>query len=333
MSQAVSAEQGYDMVLTYHGTERQSAMLSSLNERILEFAKQNAQLLLELETARRVQQRLFPGVLPNSPGWEFAAQCRPARAVAGDYYDLFEVSPGEIAIALGDVSGKGLGPSLVMAGLREMIRSRIPQKNNDLAGLIYQLNNDVVELTPEDMFVTLFLGILDQKSGRFRFVNSGHPSPIVLASPRDEPTNLLEGGVVLGVVRESRYSESEIFLEPGSLLVLYSDGITEARNDRGTPLDKLRLLDGLRTASSLPAPRIVDHIFTLVQRFTGESHCQDDMTLVIVRRSLPWAREAWRGCAGRPGRTTGQKCSSGKNRERGGTGVCSNRVREVSARY
>src|SRR5947207_2302561 len=85
----------------------------------------------DLETARQVQQSLFPKELPHVPCWEFAAKCRPARVVAGDYYDLFEAGPGQVAIALGDVSGKGLGPGLVMAGLHALIRCQLPQRTTD----------------------------------------------------------------------------------------------------------------------------------------------------------------------------------------------------------
>src|SRR5262249_32456380 len=133
----------------------------------------------DLAAAWQVQQNLFPRELPSAPGWEFAALCRPARTVAGDYYDLFETAPGRIAVALGDVSGKGLGPALVMVGLRALVRCRLPRRGGNLAGLMEEINGYLLATTPEDMFVTLFLAFLDVRTGQLGFVNGGHPPPLV----------------------------------------------------------------------------------------------------------------------------------------------------------
>src|SRR5262249_62072222 len=123
------------------------------------------------EAAWTAQQNLFPRQLPAAPGWEFAAACRPARAVAGDYYDLFKAAPGRLAVALGDVAGKGLGPALVMAGLHALVRCRLSQMSDRLPALVEELNPYLLGSTPADLFVTLFLAVLDAPTGRLRYVH------------------------------------------------------------------------------------------------------------------------------------------------------------------
>jgi hypothetical protein len=108
----------------------------------------------DLETARRIQQHLFPQKLPRPDGWDVAAAFRPARVVAGDYPDLFWLGNDHLAVALGDVAGQGLGPALVMAGLRALVRSRLPHQACDLAGLLEEFNDDLLDSTPDDLFVT-----------------------------------------------------------------------------------------------------------------------------------------------------------------------------------
>src|SRR6516165_5841808 len=117
--------------------------------------------------------------MPEAPGWQFAGLCRPARMLAGDYYDVFDLTPGHVGLALGDVAGKGVGPSLVMASLHAMIRSRLAHYCGDLPRLMHELNQYLFASLPEDMFVTLFLGVLDERTGRLRYVNAGHGHPIL----------------------------------------------------------------------------------------------------------------------------------------------------------
>ena len=141
----------------------------------------------DLEAASRVQQKLFPERMPEVPGWEFAGLCRPARMLAGDYYDVFALTPGHVGLALGDVAGKGLGPSLVMASLHAMVRSRLASYSGALPGLMQELNQYLLRSLPEDMFVTLFLGVLHERSGRLSYVNAGHPHPLLVTAEGQEP--------------------------------------------------------------------------------------------------------------------------------------------------
>jgi sigma-B regulation protein RsbU (phosphoserine phosphatase) len=239
--------------------------------------------LRDLEGARHVQQGLFPRELPRLPGWECAAVCRPARVVAGDYYDLFEAAPGRVAVVLGDAAGKGPGPALVMAALHALVRSRLRPRPDDLGGLMREINLYLLGATPADMFVTLFLAVLDVTSGRLDYVNGGHPQPLVLAGPGAELVRLAAGGPLLGVVPAAHYGQGQIDLGPGSALALYSDGVTEALGPGGERFQERRLLDVLR-ATHASAAAALTRVVAAVERFAGAGGPQDDVTLLILRR-------------------------------------------------
>jgi sigma-B regulation protein RsbU (phosphoserine phosphatase) len=238
----------------------------------------------ELETARHVQQHLFPRDLPRVPGWDWAGLCRPARAVAGDYYDLFEAAPGQVAVALGDVSGKGLGPALIMASLHALIRSRLSHRLADLPGLLAELDRYLLAVTPDDMFVTLFLGVLDVRTGRLRYVNAGHPAPVLIAGQGGEPHRLDVGGTILGILPGAGYEEGTAELGPESVLALFSDGVTESRNAERELFGEQRLVRVLRTAGMAPPTAVVGRLLDAVAEFTGPTEPADDISLVVVRR-------------------------------------------------
>jgi sigma-B regulation protein RsbU (phosphoserine phosphatase) len=240
--------------------------------------------LRDLEEARQVQRGLFPSALPTLPGWDCAGLCRPARVVAGDYYDLFEAAPGRLAVVLGDVAGKGLGPALVMAALHALVRSRLRPLRDDLPGLIREINFYLLATTPPDMFVTLFLAVLDLSTGRLDYVNGGHPHPLALAGPGAEPVRLAAGGPLLGVLPEVHYEPGRIDLGPGSSLALYSDGVTEALGPGGERFQERRLLEVLRATPSAPAATTLTQVVAAVERFTGAAGPQDDVTLLLLRR-------------------------------------------------
>jgi sigma-B regulation protein RsbU (phosphoserine phosphatase) len=236
------------------------------------------------EAAWQVQQALFPRQLPPAPGWDLAAACRPARAVAGDYYDLFEVAPGRLAIALGDVAGRGLGPALVMAGLHALVRCRLPQTASRLAPLFKELNRYLLGSTPPDLFVTLFLALLDVRTGRLRYVNGGHPAPVLLDESVGEVVRLSAGGAVLGIQPRASYEQGEIELRPGSLLALFSDGLTEAADAKGEAFRERGVVEVLRAARALSAGSVLLRLLEAVERFTGRKEQSDDLSLVVVRR-------------------------------------------------
>jgi serine phosphatase RsbU (regulator of sigma subunit) len=240
----------------------------------------------DLEAAWQVQRHLFPRKLPAAHGWEFAALCRPARTVAGDYYDLFQMAPGRIAVALGDVSGKGLGPALVMAGLRALVRCRLRVRTPDLSGLMAELNQYLLTTTPDDMFVTLFLAILELATGRMVFVNAGHPPPVVVAEPTVESLRLQEGGTVLGILPDVPFEQGQTVLRPGSRLALFSDGFTETPGPGGELFHEKRIVAALRAAGEASAEMVLAGMFDRARRFRGPVDPVDDLSLIIIRRHV-----------------------------------------------
>jgi serine phosphatase RsbU (regulator of sigma subunit) len=238
-----------------------------------------------LEEARQVQHCLFPRELPQVPGWDVVAAWRPARVVSGDYYDLFEVKPGLLAVALGDVAGKGLGPALVMAGLRALVRSRLPGRTGDLSGLMREVNEYLLASTPDETFVTLFLAVLEVATGRLRYVNAGHLAPLVLAgSAAAEPMLLMGGGPVLGVFPGVEFAEEQACLRPGSLLALFSDGVTEAMDGQGRMFHQRRVVEALRSGQDGPAARTLERLLRAVDVFRGRREPADDVSVILLRR-------------------------------------------------
>ena len=288
-SQALS-EGHFSHRIVVEGKDELSGVATAFNrmaeglERLREVEQQAQRLENELEIARQVQQNLFPKELPQPEAWQFAALCRPARAVGGDYYDLFDIDSARIAFALGDVSGKGLGPSLLMSSVHTLIRSASPEELEHLPRLISRLNDHLERSTSPEMFVTLFVGVLDTKTGLLRYVNGGHNPPILLPGGGAGPVRLERGGIVVGILPETPYREGQVHLDPGSLLVLYSDGVTEAVNENGDMFEEERLLEVLSRVRGEPASLILSSVLESVDGFVGNNEQADDISLIVMKR-------------------------------------------------
>ncbi len=254
------------------------------NAELLEVAKREAELSRELEIARTVQQNLFPKKLPVSPGWEFAGFCRPAKAVGGDYYDIFEVAPGKVLIALGDVSGKGLGASFLMSSVHATIRTQAVTSLNNPVKLITELNRYLLTSSSPETFITLFLGLLDCDTGELKYVNCGHLSPIHVREERGKQESLTEGGPILGILDGVTYKEGVCRLNTGDFLVLFSDGVTEATNQKEEMFEEERLLQVLSEKSLPGASAILDMILKAVDNFTAGCEQADDISAVVIHR-------------------------------------------------
>jgi serine phosphatase RsbU (regulator of sigma subunit) len=241
---------------------------------------------LDLDEARRVQELLFPHTLPHLPGWDLAAAYRPARIVAGDYCDVVDLGDGQLAFALGDVSGKGLGPALVMAGLRALVHASLPPQRTDLAALMRELNLYLFATTPDDMFVTLFLAVLDVGTGQLHYVNAGHVPPLVLGSFDSEPMRFAVSGPVLGIQTGAVHEEHQVNLRPGSLLAVFSDGVTEALDRHGRMFHQRRLVEALAEGSHDTAAQTMNQILHAVERFTEGAEPTDDLSIILLRRDL-----------------------------------------------
>lgn len=264
-------------------TVAHQAALALENADLLGVARREAQLARDVEIARDVQRNLFPRELPQVPGWEVAAVCRPARSVAGDYYDVLLTDDGALGLALGDVSGKGVGASLLSAGLHAMVRSRLPVAGCDLARLLEDLNTHLIGSSADEMFATLAVARIEPASGRVTYVNAGHPPPLVVAA--SSARWLDEGGPLAGVVPRARYVPGELRMVPGDLLAIYSDGVTEAeRPGGGEMFGDQRLLEALRAARGGSAAQALAALLAAVEAYAGAGEPADDISVIVVRR-------------------------------------------------
>jgi len=254
------------------------------NAELLEVAKREAQFARDLEIAKQVQQNLFPKKLPSVPGWEFAGICRSARAVGGDYYDIFEVAPGKVVFALGDVSGKGLGPSFLMSSVHATIRTQAVTSLDNPVKLITELNRYLLTSSSPETFVTLFLGLIDLETGKLQYVNCGHPAPILLCQEEKKQERLTIGGPILGILDGVPYTKGEHYLKDGDILVLFSDGVTEATNRQEEMFEEEKLLQVLSEKSLPGASAILDMIFKSVDSFATGCEQADDISAVVIHR-------------------------------------------------
>ena len=256
-------------------------MTSSISELIVEQGKRQ-KLENEIAIAREVQSQLFPQVLPALPGLELAAICRPARVVSGDYYDFIRTGQDCVGIALADISGKGIFAALLMASLQAALRSQASLDGNcTTADLVSRLNRHVFRNTSDDRYATFFYAVFDVNSRMLTYTNAGHLAPFFVC--RDEVQELSEGGTVIGMFEDIPYTQGSIKVEPGSLLVAFSDGLTEPENVYGEEFGMHRLKEEILRQRSMPPQRIAENLIAAAEQWAGTPEQADDITVVIAR--------------------------------------------------
>ncbi len=249
------------------------------------FAEEQALKLMqeEMTLAYKIQMDLLPKEAPAFAGYDIAGVSIPAKTVGGDYFDFIDVSDHELALCLGDVSGKGMPAALLMANLQATLRGQV-LVNPSPAECLKRSNALLFRSTDADKFATLFYGVLDRGTHRFAYANAGHNYPLLL-KPAGEPARLDLGGLVLGCLEEFSYSEGVVELAPGDTLLVYSDGITESLDANDEEFGEARLASLLRAGGADPAARLIDRIVTAVRAHAGELSQMDDMTLLVIRRT------------------------------------------------
>ena len=240
----------------------------------------------EIEIAREVQERLFPQRLPEIAGLDYFGRCRTALGVGGDYYDFLALPDGKLGVALGDVSGKGIAAALTMASLQASLRADAMRAGNDIAGLITRVNQMLYDASTEDRYATLFYAQYDPATRRLSYVNAGHCPPILLRNPaKNGSVERLDqaGGTVVGLLKDCAYEQSEASLAPGDLLVIYTDGFSEAMNPDLTEWGEERLIESIVGCAGLPAQGGIARIMEAADAFAAGAPQSDDMTLVVLR--------------------------------------------------
>jgi hypothetical protein len=236
----------------------------------------------ELAVGRAVQMALLPKEQPSIPGWEAWLFTRPANDVGGDLVDYLPFGDGHLGVALGDVSGKGLGAALLMAKLQSTLRALAPGAEN-LPSLAARTNAILHRDGLPGRFATLVFLVPSPETGRVRLVNAGHIPPVIVR--RDTQESLAPTSLPLGTFPEARYVEQEAVLEPGDLLLVYSDGLTDARNEKGQFFGDEALSVLLPSLGGCGAEEAGRRILARVDAFCGSEKPFDDLSLVVLRRA------------------------------------------------
>ncbi len=276
--------------------------------RLIKQVAEQEKLKRELEIAQEVQAQLFPQILPVLPGLDYAGLCRAARGVGGDYFDFLLLEPGKLGLALGDISGKGIAAALLMAGLQAALRSYAPIRGGQLGLLAADLNRLMCASVDGSKYATFFYCLYEDHSRQLTYVNAGHNPPLLFhpfdlgGNDFDKATSnetamlltagcattmsverLEASGTVIGLFPDISYESRIISCLPGDILVIYSDGVTEARNEKEEEFGEERLQAMVQMHGHLSAQELLQLLLKEVIQFAGSAPQHDDLTLVIAK--------------------------------------------------
>lgn len=252
------------------------------NTRLIEARLDRERLERELALASEIQQRFQPTAPPQVNGYELQGISFPCYEIGGDYYDFIEREDGRLVIALGDVSGKGTAAALLMSSLHAAVHAQAGS-HDTLVATISAVNRYLADNIPANRFVTLFYAELDPESGALSFLNAGHNPPLIIHAA-GTVEQLASGGLPLGIKRDAEYREGRTQLQHGDVLVIYSDGVTEAVSPTGEEFGPTRLYEVVSRNIDASAAGIRDRIESSLTKFAQGTSASDDITLVIVKR-------------------------------------------------
>jgi serine phosphatase RsbU (regulator of sigma subunit)/predicted enzyme related to lactoylglutathione lyase len=235
----------------------------------------------ELEIAKQVQARLFPQIQPRLKTLDYAGICLQARQVGGDYFDFLSLGPQRLGMIIGDVSGKGIAAALLMANLQASLRSQSALAFDQPEVLLRSVNRLFYDNTGDAAYASLFFADYDDETRRLRYANCGHLSGLLLRHD-GKVKQLKSTSMLLGLFRDWDCSLCEEELSPGDVLALYTDGVTEANNERGEEFGERSLIDALRQHRELPCQALLTAIVDEVQRFSPQEQ-GDDITAIVAK--------------------------------------------------
>jgi phosphoserine phosphatase RsbU/P len=236
----------------------------------------------ELEIAHEIQESFLPHEMPQLAGYDIYAINLPAREVGGDFYDFIPISEGKIGITIADVSGKSVSAALFMAVSRTVLRAKA-MGNSDAAEVIKDANTLIASDSESGMFVTLFYAILDLKKRTMDYVNAGHNPPVMFIRKTGYLECLTTEGIALGAMDTIEPEEKKINLESGDVIVFYTDGVTEAIDNKGELFGEERLYELVKSSNNLSAKDMVDKINESVREFSQDQSQFDDITLMVLK--------------------------------------------------
>lgn len=252
------------------------------NARLAEERMERERLEQELQLASEIQQRFQPASPPQLRGYELQGISFPCYEIGGDYYDFIERKDGRLIITLGDVSGKGTAAALLMSSLHAAVHAQAAF-NDSLVATIKSVNQYLAENIPSNRFVTLFYAELNPETGELLFLNAGHNPPLIVHAA-GTVEQLASGGLPLGINPNAEFREGRTQLNPGDVLVIYSDGVSEAQNPDGEEFGTARLWEVVSRNMDASAAGIRDRIESALTKFSQGTPAADDITLVIVKR-------------------------------------------------
>jgi sigma-B regulation protein RsbU (phosphoserine phosphatase) len=252
-------------------------------EQLVVVAKEKERLQSEIVIAQEVQNQLYPKLAERSTHLRVAAAFMPSRFVSGDYFDYESTPDGRVAIAIGDVAGKGISAALLMASIQSSLRTQLGHgEQHSPAAIVTRLNTHLCASTSSEKYATFCLGLYEEASSTLTYTNAGHIPPILI---RDGKAQRLDvNGTVVGAFSFAQYDQSCVRLEPGDLLALVTDGITEPENQFGEMFGEERFIDLVLKGARKPEQEIVSRVLDAIRQWTGSDELQDDITLLLVRR-------------------------------------------------
>jgi len=276
----------------------QQAALAIQNDLLQQEMVVRERLETEVQLARQIQQTFIPQFLPTRDAWQFAARWRTARQVGGDFYDVIELPNNKLGIFIADVADKGMPAALFMALTRTLVRAAVIEKDSPVE-VLRRVNDQLLPDTRQGMFVTAVYGVLDPENGDFTFVNAGHNPPFWVkgnGDPETDSDSLTDGRMVekltrtaiaLGVVEQPRMQERTISLAEGDMLLLYTDGLTEAFSPTGDLFGDARLADALGSVQKHTADEVLVLVEHRLNEFIETVPLGDDLTMLAVKRVCP----------------------------------------------
>ncbi len=276
-------------------TEQERRLLRSVAEhsavaveqaRLLALREEERRMQRQLALAADVQRRMMPAALPEAPGFEFAARYIPSEVVGGDFYDIVRHA-GRIELLIGDVVGHGIAAALMMASVRGSLRAFADSGRRTVPEIVGRVNRAMCRDTQQSEFATLWYAHLDPDRRVLHYCSAGHEPPVLLGADGSVKSVLDDGGMVVGVEPTHFYDAAEIELNPGDVLVAFTDGLTERQNFQRRAFGRSRLVEAVqRAVRAEPAPtasEIVEHVFWSIRQFAGLQSTRDDETLLVVR--------------------------------------------------
>lgn len=236
----------------------------------------------ELELARQIQESILPRALPGIPCFDFGAKIEPMAQVGGDFYDFIHLSENKIAIVVGDVSDHGVPAALFMALTVTLLRAESQRLDNP-GDVLRTVNHHLLGMNETGMFVTIFYGLLDCEKREFQYARAGHEPPILMTLNGENIPFEYSAGQLIGILQDPIIDEGTLSLNPDSVLLLFSDGVTEANDQDGVLFGQGRLKTALQIRCHHSAQDICDHIWDELQAYRGETVQHDDVTIVTVK--------------------------------------------------